>query len=126
MQIQVYLNTTAEGFAGFHNEFSAPAVRLATRFTLKDPAVAQLQDGVPVAVLEKVFEQLNVGGDLVPAEEWTVAYRAAGNRSLSVGDVVVVGESAFACASVGWEPLPGGELRRAIDANTGGGRGYQA
>ena len=30
-------------------------------------------------------------------------YRAAGNRSLSVGDVVCLEEAAWYCASMGWE-----------------------
>jgi hypothetical protein len=40
------------------------------------------------AHLNRVFEQLNVGGDMVPAEAYTVAYRLAGHRSLSVGDLI--------------------------------------
>lgn len=39
-------------------------------------------------ILARIFEQLNVGGDMVPAEDYTVAYRMAGHRSLSVGDLV--------------------------------------
>lgn len=41
-------------------------------------------------VLNHVYDQLNVGGDLIPAEEFTTAYRAAGHRSLSVGDLVTI------------------------------------
>lgn len=41
-------------------------------------------------VLNHVYDQLNVGGDLVPADEFTTAYRAAGHRSLSVGDLVTI------------------------------------
>ena len=56
-------------------------------------------------VLEYVFEQLNVGGDLVPAEEWTVRYREAGNPSLSVDDIVVLNDKAWKVARIGWEPI---------------------
>jgi hypothetical protein len=55
-----------------------------------------------------IFEQLNIGGDPefgVPAAPWTTTYRAAGNRSLSVGDVVIIGEQAFAAQWVGWTPV---------------------
>lgn len=41
-------------------------------------------------ILNAVFEQLNVGGDVVPAQPYTEAYRAAGHRSLSVGDLVTL------------------------------------
>jgi hypothetical protein len=41
-------------------------------------------------ILNFVYEQLNVGGDLIPAEDFTEAYRAAGGRSLSVGDLVTL------------------------------------
>lgn len=41
-------------------------------------------------ILNFVYEQLNVGGDLIPAEAFTEAYRAAGGRSLSVGDLVTL------------------------------------
>ena len=41
-------------------------------------------------ILNAVYEQLNVGGDLVPAQPYTEAYRAAGHRSLSVGDLVTL------------------------------------
>lgn len=42
-----------------------------------------------------------------PANSWeqehTTRYYAAGNRSLSVGDVVVIGEMTLACRPSGWE-----------------------
>jgi hypothetical protein len=41
-----------------------------------------------------------------PATSWerdhTDRYYAAGNRSLSVGDVIVIGEIAISCEPVGW------------------------
>lgn len=41
-------------------------------------------------ILNRIYEQLNVGGDLIPAAPYTEAYRAAGHRSLSVGDLVTL------------------------------------
>jgi hypothetical protein len=41
-------------------------------------------------ILNRIYEQLNVGGDIVPAEAYTVDYRMAGHRSLSVGDLVTL------------------------------------
>ncbi len=73
---------------------------------------------MPTAVLNAVYEQLNVGGDVVAATEWTKAYRSAGHRSLSVGDVVVVGEVAFAVASIGFDAISTADLVAAIEAVT--------
>lgn len=62
-------------------------------------------------ILNPVYEQLNVGGDVIPAEEYTTAYRAAGNRSLSVGDVVVIGNEAFTVARFGFTAVRNIEVR---------------
>ncbi|UVK59879.1 hypothetical protein SEA_ALEEMILY_139 [Gordonia phage Aleemily] len=72
--------------------------------------------------LERVFEYADSGDDVdrvcnhayhmfnAPEEFLTtdegllaVAYRERGLRSLSVGDVVVVGETAWACEPLGWK-----------------------
>jgi hypothetical protein len=78
----------------------APGNRLveAASFELDYPEVGGVEQ-----LLEHVYEQLNVGGDIVPATEWTTKYRAEGNRSLSVGDVVLLGETAWTCSSFGWQ-----------------------
>ena len=44
-------------------------------------------------ILNAVYEQLNVGGDIIPAQPYTEAYRAAGGRSLSVGDLVTIDDT---------------------------------
>ena len=63
-----------------------------------------------MVVLEYIFEQLNVGGELVPATDWCREYREAGNPSLSVDDVVILGDKPWHCARFGWKPLePGWE-----------------
>jgi hypothetical protein len=73
------------------------------------------------AQLGAIYEQLNIGGDLVPATEWTQAYRAAGNRSLSVGDVIVLDEhKAFAVARFGFDKISNAMVRWGViryDAN---------
>lgn len=58
----------------------------------------------PIDAAEEAFHKLNVGTDEVAQQ-----YRAAGHRSLSVGDVVVVdadGPVALVCARFGWQLLP--------------------
>jgi hypothetical protein len=44
---------------------------------------------------EAAFERLNI--------DHPAGWR---HRSMSVGDVVVVGETALRCAPIGWEPVP--------------------
>ncbi len=50
--------------------------------------------------LDEAFERFNIGEDALAR-----AYRAGKNRSLSVGDVVVVDGVANTCDSFGWTPL---------------------
>lgn len=53
-------------------------------------------------LLDIVYEQLNIDE---PKADWAIDYRARRNRSLSVGDVVVVGEQAWAVTSWGFTPV---------------------
>lgn len=54
-------------------------------------------------LLDQLFEMFNIGTESDPVVR---AYREAGNRSLSAGDVVVLDqEVAWLCQSVGWEPF---------------------
>src|SRR6201999_1275424 len=69
-------------------------------------AALQAYDDQFVAVLGAIYEQLNVGGDIVPATEYTQAYRAAGNRSLSVGDVIVLDDHrCYAVDRIGFKKI---------------------
>jgi len=107
----VYLNEGGDHFFGFNTH--APArLHQAAHFDLEilDQAPA---DAVVPGALEIVFEQLNIPR---PQHAWALHYRLAGHRSLSVGDVVMLGETAWACDSVGWTPISADELRAAIPA----------
>lgn len=66
------------------------------------------------AARELVFEQLNIDD---PTATWALKYRLAGHRSLSVGDAIVIGETAWLCQAIGWKPLPTDQLRAAIAAH---------
>lgn len=56
----------------------------------------------PNEELNRAYHQLNVDA---PTEQWARDYRANRNRSLSKGDVVVFGETAWSCESVGWKQI---------------------
>ena len=118
MLIQVYLN---EKFIETRFEDAPPVYRLAVTFQVSDDQCAVGNCGKPIPLLEHVFEQLNVGGDLVDAEEWTTRYRANGNRSLSTTDVVIVGETAFTVAPFGWETMSTDDLLDGINRYTASG-----
>lgn len=67
-------------------------------------------DPTPLHALEDVFAITNsYPGELHCAESYAlqvVAWRHNRNRSLSVGDVVALGEGFWFCASIGWELVP--------------------
>lgn len=73
----------------------------------RDPA--QRQKAI-MAALETIFDELNEE----PTQQWATDYRAAGNRSLSVGDVVVLGETAWVVAPVGYDRVSTADLATAI------------
>jgi hypothetical protein len=52
---------------------------------------------------DRAFERFNIGDERV--DTIVATYRAYGYRSLSVGDVVVIDDRAYSCASVGWAPI---------------------
>ncbi|KQH79848.1 hypothetical protein AO501_08360 [Mycobacterium gordonae] len=58
-----------------------------------------------------VFEQLNIDN---PTATWALRYRLAGHRSFSVGDVMVIGETAWLCEPVGWTCLTTADLIAAL------------
>lgn len=72
--------------------------------------------------LEEAFRLFNVGDDPdfgVP-DRTALAYRSRKLRSLSVGDVVQVGDTAHACESRGWAPVEK-ESMLVIDGDLDGG-----
>ncbi len=112
--VTVYL-TDARASGGF--DPATAALRLAVTFELDARVTGDPRENVYL-ILRAVFEQLNIGGDLIAASDYTERYRAGGNRSLSVGDVVVVGESAFAVGRWGFDPISCAALSTALAAST--------
>lgn len=94
----VFLNESdGHFFTGYE---SGAAVRQAAIFELDGTLVGPNKAGVPTKALEMIWHELNID---VPTTEWARQYRAERNRSLSVGDVVVLGETAYAVARTGWK-----------------------
>ncbi len=102
MKVTIHLNNDRNSFRGF-----TPSTALLTdagtyelpnfhyvpdRYIpgMTDDEALENQELYVRDILNAVFEQLNVGGDVVPAQPYTEAYRAAGHRSLSVGDLVTL------------------------------------
>ena len=108
----VYLNDADASFLGFNR--AAPAhLRAAATFNLPIPTDTRPQQTALNAALEHIFDELNCE----PTTTWATGWRHAGHRSLSVGDVVVIGETAWAVASIGWNPISGDDLSAAIAHN---------
>jgi hypothetical protein len=68
---------------------------------------AEFVDTLPTGgvdnLLVNIWHQLNVD---YPTTDWAQRYRENRNRSLSVGDVVVIGETAHAVDMIGWSVVP--------------------
>lgn len=97
--VQVWINESPDGMFFMHGFRPGDTLRLAAEYYVD---ASMVSDGSAYPVLNQAFHELNVDE---PAEDWAKSYRAERNRSLSVGDVVVVGELAYACQSVGWKPV---------------------
>lgn len=106
--VTIYLNESADAVLGF--DPATARLRIAARFTVAAPSSAQ----DAAASLEQIYTQLNIGGDVVAATDYTRDYRAAGNRSLSMGDVVVLGETAFTVARFGFDIISSAALATAL------------
>jgi hypothetical protein len=69
-------------------------------------------EGTDNEILNRAFDRFNMGDPRT--DEAVDRYRRAGCRSLSVGDVVIIDDRAFTCASLGWE-----RVERFYDTETG-------
>ncbi|MDD4865575.1 MAG: hypothetical protein PHQ28_00095 [Mycobacterium sp.] len=100
IEITVYVNQGEDRY--FRGYQPGDPLAKAAVFTLDPRLVAQVTSaGIPTQALEFVWEQLNVDH---PTEVWAHQYRADRHPSLSVGDVIVIGETAFGLSRFdGWK-----------------------
>lgn len=104
VDIKIYLNDGEDHFMGFRNNFANnPELTLVHKFQVEVPAPNVHQ------ILDWCFTEFNVG-----TSGYAMAYRAKQLRSLSVGDVVTVGEGAWACEPAAWVPITTQELNNAV------------
>ena len=96
MTVTIYHNTDRYSFCGYQDGH-----RLVRVFdyptALTDPA----------AICSHAFVVFNAPEEVLEIDDFFTAatYRDRGLRSLSVGDVVVVGETAWACERIGWRSV---------------------
>lgn len=103
--VTIYLNDNTDFHTGF--DITAAKLRRVVAFDVEIPCDA---DGFE-SLRNEVFSQLNID---TPDKPWAQLYRAGRNRSLSVGDVIVVGESSWAVAPIGWTQLSGTDVAAAM------------
>ncbi|WP_327097374.1 hypothetical protein OIE68_00360 [Nocardia vinacea] len=99
VRVRVYLNTaTTAMLTGYQ-----PDALLALAYAYLMPIDRPTTDEV---LLERVFATFNDHPDHDDDHAHTDAWYAKPLRSLSVGDVVALDDRCYACASVGWTPIP--------------------
>jgi hypothetical protein len=110
--VKIYLNDGEDHFFGFKNDFANnPELTMVHSFEVDAFLFAgHVKYDAISNIREWVYTELNVGVTSELARE----YRAKMLRSLSVGDVIVIGETAFACGSYGWDTITTEELNNAI------------
>lgn len=67
------------------------------------------------AALAYAYDVFNVGHEATPPNRDAVGYRARDNRSLSIGDVVEIEGTWYACMPVGWGEIPTPEPAQLVD-----------
>ena len=92
--VAVYFNTHQDHFSGYKHGHAVCKV-----FSYDAPASSGLDD-----LAEEAFAAFNAPLESLDPAYRSIAegYRAAGNRSLSVGDVLCIGDAWLACATYGW------------------------
>jgi hypothetical protein len=128
MIISVYHNISPDGYFGLNTIFEDGGKRQASTYEERHPLIRVFTYEVPdptvadpgssaLALCEFAFLAFNVGDDpsfstSPEVRSLATRYRARRLRALSVGDVLVLnGEAAYACASVGFQRTETGALR---------------
>lgn len=73
-------------------------------FAYELPAAAKV---TPQQIADEAFAMFNGFPESDAGRELTERYYQRRLRSLSVGDIIMVGEAALACCNAGWSPVTG-------------------
>ena len=114
MLVRIYHNEARGSFMADADEVSDQGeLHLVHTFEMDD--LAEPTDRAEInSVLEGIYTQLNIDN---PVAQYAIDYRAARNRSLSVGDVVKLGDEVafpFAAGRYGFEAIPNAALAAGI------------
>ena len=114
MRVQTYINEGPGMFTGYEAGdllLKGPLVYLdESRVVTGTPRDAKEAEDIDVMWLEHVWAIGNRMGADHEAVRWP-----SNVRSLSVGDVAVIGERAYSVDVVGWTPVDVGDLLRSLD-----------
>lgn len=111
LRVQTYINGGPGMFMGYEKRdllVTGPVVVLDETRVVTGPN-SSAQD-VDVMWLEHVWAIGNRMGRDHEGNEWP-----SGVRSLSMGDVAVIGETAYSIAVVGWDPISTDDLVESLD-----------
>lgn len=105
--VSIYLNTT-EDWAGRHigmMDGFDPSHTFVKAISYDAELAGAVDKDKLMTIAERAFFLFNVGDDpsFGTPDELAVEYRRNGHRSLSVGDLVLVGESCLAVGRFGWD-----------------------
>ncbi|QXN74357.1 hypothetical protein SEA_CAFASSO_142 [Gordonia phage Cafasso] len=94
LTVVIYHNRSRDNFRGYQDDH-----RLVRVFDY------QTKLRSPEAICEHAFMVFNAPEETLEIDDFLLAvgYRERELRSLSVGDVVVIGETAWACDRIGWK-----------------------
>ena len=114
MRVQTYINEGPGMFLGYEPGdllVKGPLVYLdEDRIVTGHPRNWKEAEDIDVMWLEHVWAI----GNRVARDHEGITW-PSNVRSLSMGDVAVIGERAYSIASVGWEPIDTGDLLRSLD-----------
>jgi hypothetical protein len=103
LQVTIYHGVKAHNFDGYE-----PGDPVAPVFVYVATVPIPTQAAALAAEAERAFRLFNADLDMLGGQDRVTAaqYRALKLRSLSVGDLVAVGATVYACRSLGFERVP--------------------
>lgn len=108
--VKIYTNDGEMHFRGFHANLAELTMVMSHNLSVMDSELVPNAGGFP-RILTHIYLATNVREN---PGAFTAEYNKRELRSLSVGDVVSIGEAAWAVEPVGWKKLSTDEFREAI------------